>query len=1056
MKYFLFILLLAIPLVALGQYNNNPNKIRLGYQTTGTGLIAYGSGAPLYTPINVNNANHYQDTTNNVLYYYDFQGSTWVVFSAADGNGLISGLPIGTVAINADSNTLSITNMNNLILTGSGTFTIQKNGAGNFNVKAPEGSILQAADIIDLNVDTSVVLRVEGQPFFSVGHDGIGIENPVLDSVTETTHLIGLPGTSGIATILPLSTLATQSALVDTAAAIRADIPAALYYQTFRENSVDMTQRGHFSFRNTGTDIDIDLRDDSGADETYLEASIKADAITNVKMANNAINTAEIVDDAVTYAKMQNVAGSLRLLGNPTASTNSPVVEIPLGSGISFSGGSLVATGSAANLVFTGTASPVTLNSTTGTDVTFTSGDGIDLTATGSNMNIIAEVTPSVLADSTAAIRADFPAAVNSIYTGAGLLPDSANITNDGFKPLKITHTGFFGGTPTLILEDSTLGGAPLLGIELRKLGATIFRQTFDGTDLAFNTFGAADFSLLTSSGDINFGPGSGQIRLGTGVTNTILPKVRPGSNSFWRFNSDGSGEYVDATTLTSDISIYNTSSSLTAPRKVSSAGNILEFAATGVAQTSNTLAIFDDETIVGNGASVAFQRNGTLVGSFNWASNRFTIVGQKGTLGDFSTGFGITNTVGTESIRLTAGTGGIYLDSDTAKVVLTNGTSTTILPNAAPGSNSFWLHRTDGWGEYIVATTLATQSALQDTAAAIRADFPVGGSVSVISPAQITADQDNYNPSGWSSATIVRIESDDFRAITSFAAGADGEVKRLLNVGDFPIYLPGEHPDGVDSNRIVIGYDYFIWPKRSAEIMYDNTLNRWMILSEYEKGKNEIVRYMAPGSVTTADWGNLAFINHNSGAVGTSVGAANSFPSAFSFATNALTSGGAGVYFSKSTSQFTYTGDSHFSADASVGVTTLSDGTDTYTAALQILPTPTSTSVAVNNSFGIKYTHGSNSGKWEGFSIDNSGTVSTVDLGVTVAVDVIYNLRVELDKGRSEIRCYVDGEMKGRITSNLPSDDVGLAAKVIMLKSAGTTSRLLYLFQFGSNAKYK
>ncbi len=65
--------------------------------------------------------------------------------------------------------------------------------------------------------------------------------------------------------------------------------------------------------------------------------------------------TLNINNNAVTYAKMQTVAAN-RLLGNPTGSTAN-VTEIPLGAGLSFSGGSLVATNS-------GTVTSVAIGST--------------------------------------------------------------------------------------------------------------------------------------------------------------------------------------------------------------------------------------------------------------------------------------------------------------------------------------------------------------------------------------------------------------------------------------------------------------------------------------------------------------------------------------------------------------------------------------------------------------------------------------------------------------------------------------------------------------------
>ena len=69
------------------QYPTAGTKQRLGYQTTGDGLVFRGNGAPAYTPTGLNNAWTYLDTVSRNIYTY--VGGTWQLItgggSAFDG-----------------------------------------------------------------------------------------------------------------------------------------------------------------------------------------------------------------------------------------------------------------------------------------------------------------------------------------------------------------------------------------------------------------------------------------------------------------------------------------------------------------------------------------------------------------------------------------------------------------------------------------------------------------------------------------------------------------------------------------------------------------------------------------------------------------------------------------------------------------------------------------------------------------------------------------------------------------------------------------------------------
>ncbi len=334
------------------------------------------------------------------------------------------------------------------------------------------------------------------------------------------------------------------------------------------------------------------------------------------------------------------------------------------------------------------------------------------------------------------------------------------------------------------------------------------------------------------------------------------------------------------------------------------------------------------------------------------------------------------------------------------------------------------------------------------------------------ISPSQLTSDQDNWNPTNWSTNTTARVSGDaTIRAITGFSALADGTVRRLVNTGGSPLYIPSEHPDSDAGNRVA-GYGDNILAANGGviEMYYDGTSSRWRITRNsynaadmMSSGSIGHFFQASVGATTGGDWGHIGF-GLSGGANGVAVPTPTA-PSGWSLTTSTSATGAASLYFSKNVSNPTELGSAHLVTSFVVSFTTLSDGTNTYTFSGGITSSASSLTLNLNNSITVQYTHGTNSGKFLLVSRDNAGSQSTADLGLTVSAGAVYVVTVCYDKARSEGRAYVAEKGSGtlysaRVTGNMPNaGDAG--SRVVIVKSAGTTSRDAIIANYSFNTIY-
>ena len=99
--------------------------------------------------------------------------------------------------------------------------------------------------------------------------------------------------------------------------------------------------------------------------------------------------------------------------------------------------------------------------------------------------------------------------------------------------------------------------------------------------------------------------------------------------------------------------------------------------------------------------------------------------------------------------------------------------------------------------------------------------------------PAQITSNQNNYNPGGksyfqrWSTDA-----SRDITGLTFTAAQVDGQVHVIINVGSTDIVLKNESASSTAANRFKnsTGADITLTANQSADLIYDGTASRWLV----------------------------------------------------------------------------------------------------------------------------------------------------------------------------------------------------------------------------------
>lgn len=105
------------------------------------------------------------------------------------------------------------------------------------------------------------------------------------------------------------------------------------------------------------------------------------------------------------------------------------------------------------------------------------------------------------------------------------------------------------------------------------------------------------------------------------------------------------------------------------------------------------------------------------------------------------------------------------------------------------------------------------------------------------ITPAQITAQADDYAPTGNSTASVLRLSTDATQTLTGLAGGTDGIIKIIHNVGANDLVIADGSASSTAANRFKIGADLTVPAQASVMLRYDATESRWYKVADTIQG---------------------------------------------------------------------------------------------------------------------------------------------------------------------------------------------------------------------------
>lgn len=310
-----------------------------------------------------------------------------------------------------------------------------------------------------------------------------------------------------------------------------------------------------------------------------------------------------------------------------------------------------------------------------------------------------------------------------------------------------------------------------------------------------------------------------------------------------------------------------------------------------------------------------------------------------------------------------------------------------------------------------------------------------------VISPSSLSADQDNYAPSGWDKADIYRVQGDTSNRIITGIGNAtqiDGKQITLRNIGANTLTLMNQHGGSSAANRFDFGgYDYPLFSKCEVTMHYDGTLARWIIEdpSPFVIPSSGLGYFLQRDGLrnNNPDW---TTISPATGGTANNIAAVANHPGIVEFTLGTSATGNG--FDLTAVDQILLQNAWYHRYDAIFKILQLSNATDNYTLRFGYID---SGSAESTDGVFFRYNHAVNSGNWQLVTRSN-GTETATNTSTAAQISNYVKLTVLVYPTTAKCDFYINDVFANVNTTNIPSASGRVTgAGMMFIKTAGTTN---------------